>query len=80
MFQSSAPGREAALGKVSERNLLSAAENEVLPLQTRTSFPSASVAALNMAELNTNLPDLYLQDEVDAIIPKRLDGLDFQFV
>ena len=80
MFQSLTPCRGAALGRVSERNLLSAAENELLPLQTRASFPSASVAALSVAELNTNLPDLYLQDEVEAIIPERFHGLDLKVV
>ena len=58
MYQSSAPCRGAALGGVPERNLLSATGNELLPLQTRTAPPSASVAAPSMAELNMILKTL----------------------
>ena len=39
MFQSSAPCRGAALGAIPKRNLLRAAENELLPFQTRTALP-----------------------------------------
>ena len=52
MFQSSAASRGAAPGRVQESNLLSAAENEPLPLQTRIAPSSASMTAPSMAELN----------------------------
>ena len=58
LCKSSAPCRGAALGRVSERNLCSAAENGLLPLQTRTASPSASVAAPSMAELSMILKTL----------------------
>ena len=58
LFQSSAPCRGVALGGFPESNLISAAENELLPLQTRTAPPSASVAAPSMAELNMILKTL----------------------
>ena len=58
MYQFSAPCRGAVLGGVPERNLPSAAVNELLPLQTRTAPPSASVAAPSMAELNMILKTL----------------------
>ena len=58
MFHSSAPCRGAALGTIPKRNLLSAAEHEPLPFQTRTPPPSASVAAPSMAELSMILKTL----------------------
>ena len=61
-----------------EKQLLSAAESDLLPLQTRTSLPSASVAPLSTAELINELPGLYLQDKVGANNLGRFDGLDFK--
>ena len=58
MFQSSASSRGAAPRTIQERNLLSAAENEPLPFQTRTAPSSASVTAPSMAELNMILKTL----------------------
>ena len=60
MLQSPAMGRGAVLEAFERRsrNLFSAAER-MLPFQTRTPFPSASVAALSMAELCMNLRTLH---------------------
>ena len=58
MFQSSAASRGAAPGRVQERNLFSAAENEPLPFQTRTAPSSASVTAPSMAELTMTFKTL----------------------